>query len=299
MNHIRKITLDPILIYERARQAAAQTSPCRLCPHHCGVLRSEGEKGNCGIADAVLVSSVMPHHGEESCISGSKGSGTIFFAGCNLDCIFCQNYDISQLREGKEITIRELASAMLYLQEIGCHNVNWVTPSHVVPQILESLAVAVENGFRLRIVYNSGGYDSADTLKLLEGIVDIYMPDFKYWDSNVAGKLSGASDYPEIARNALREMHRQVGDLVIDENGLALCGLLVRHLVLPDGLAGTASIMKFLAEEISPQTVVNIMAQYHPCFKAHEYGSLNQPLSYLEFLEARRQAQKAGITRFA
>lgn len=299
MNHIRKIALDPNLIHKRARLAAAQTSPCRLCPHHCGVLRSEGEKGNCGIAGAVLVSSVMPHHGEESCISGSKGSGTIFFAGCNLDCIFCQNYDISQLREGKEITIRELASAMLYLQEIGCHNVNWVTPSHVVPQILESLAVAVENGFRLRIVYNSGGYDSADTLKLLEGIVDIYMPDFKYWDSNVAGKLSGASDYPEIARNALREMHRQVGDLVIDENGLALCGLLVRHLVLPDRLAGTASIMKFLAEEISPQTVVNIMAQYHPCFKAHEYDSLNQPLSYLEFLEARRQAQKAGITRFA
>jgi len=245
------------------------------------------------------VASVMPHHGEERCLSGMRGSGTIFFAGCNLSCVFCQNSDLSHDREGEKLSTRELAEAMFYLQEIDCHNLNLVTPTHVVPQILESLALAVDWGFHLPIVYNSGGYESIETLQLLDGIVDIYMPDFKYWDEDAAERLSGARDYPEIARLAVREMHRQVGDLVVDDSGLAIRGLLVRHLVLPDGLAGTEPIVNFLAQEISPNTYVNIMGQYRPHFRAYEHASLKRAVTYEELSNARQQASDAGLTRMA
>lgn len=299
MNSIRKPALNPDLIRLRAHCALAYFSPCRLCPHACGALRADGEIGRCGIGESVSVGAVMPHHGEERCLSGFNGSGTIFFAGCNLDCVFCQNYDLSQLVNGKILSLRELASAMTFLQELECHNVNWVTPTHVIPQILQSLAYAVEDGFTLPIVYNSGGYDSVEILKLLDGIVDIYMPDFKYWDSETAERFSGARDYPEAARNALREMYRQVGDLQIDDNGLATRGLLVRHLVLPGDLAGTASVMRFLAEEISPNTFINVMGQYHPCYRAKDIAPLDRPLFSEELLQVRQQARKAGLSRFS
>lgn len=299
MNNRRRFPLDSGLVQVRAAMAKEMVVSCRLCPHQCGVNRFDNRKGKCGIGNTVLVASVMPHHGEERCLSGMSGSGTIFFSGCNLDCIFCQNSDLSHDREGIKLSAHELAEAMLYLQEIDCHNLNLVTPTHVVPQILESMVLAVDRGFHLPIVYNSGGYESIETLRLLEGIVDIYMPDFKYWDEETAERLSSARDYPEIARLTVREMYRQVGDLVIDDSGLAIRGLLVRHLVLPDGLAGTESIVNFLAQEISPNTYVNIMGQYRPHFRAYEHASLKRAVTYEEICLARQFAREAGLHRFA
>ncbi|MFB3785740.1 MAG: radical SAM protein [bacterium] len=291
--------MDRNLIKERARGAWDLADPCRLCPRRCGVRRQEDEKGVCGTGRAAKVSSYFPHHGEERCLRGTRGSGTIFFAGCNLGCIFCQNYELSQLGEGREAVPQSLAAVMLYLQEAECHNLNLVTPSHVVPQILDALALAVEQGFNLPVVYNSGGYDSVETLALLEGIVDIYMPDFKYWDSTVAERLSGAGDYPETARRAVREMHRQTGDLMLDEKGIAVRGLLVRHLVLPNGLAGTWEVMRFLADEISSDTFVNVMGQYHPCWRARMVEEINRPVRLEEILHARQEAVTLGLRRFA
>jgi len=244
-----------------------------------------------------MVSSYGPHFGEEAPLVGRHGSGTIFFTNCNLRCLFCQNYSISQLGEGQKVSKEELAYMMLSLQAKGCHNINLVSPTHVVPQILEALELAVESGLHLPLVYNSGGYDSVETLRILDGIVDIYMPDMKYDDEETARELSGIENYPEINKSAIKEMHRQTGDLEINEEGVAQRGLLVRHLVLPHGLAGTKGIVNFLSQEISRNTYVNIMSQYDPCHKVFQIPSLGRRISSVEFREALSLAQEAGLSR--
>jgi len=244
-----------------------------------------------------VVSSYNPHFGEEDPLVGRGGSGTIFFAWCNLKCQYCQNYDISQLGHGREVEPEALASMMLWLQEHGCHNINFVSPTHVVPQILAGLLLAAQAGLRLPLVYNTGGYDSLNTLTLLDGVVDIYMPDMKYADAEIAERYSKVKNYPAVNQAAVREMHRQVGDLVIDEDGVAQRGLLVRHLVLPGGLAGTAEIVRFLAEEISLNTYLNVMAQYRPCYRADRFPELNRSLTAEEYAEAVSLALQAGLTR--
>jgi putative pyruvate formate lyase activating enzyme len=228
---------------------------------------------------------------------GRRGSGTIFFTHCNLYCIFCQNYEISHGGEGEEVSVADLAAMMLSLQQRGCHNLNFVTPSHQVYQILAALSLAIAGGLNLPLVYNTGGYDAVETLRLLDGVMDIYMPDFKFWDPKVAADLCQAENYPEMARRALKEMHRQVGDLVLDDTGVARRGLLVRHLALPGGLAGTRELMEFLAREISPDTYVNVMGQYRPCGRASAHPLLRQPLSAEEHAEAQGLAREAGLTR--
>lgn len=285
------------LLKEKIAAAYDILNQCNLCPHNCLVDRHHGERGLCRTGDLPVVSSYGPHFGEEDPLVGSRGSGTIFFTHCNLYCIFCQNYEISHGGQGEEVTIEDLAAMMLSLQKRGCHNINFVTPSHQVYQILAALLLAIGGGLKVPLVYNTGGYDAVDTLKLLDGVVDIYMPDFKFWDPAVAAQLCQAEDYPEIARQALKEMHRQVGDLVMDEHGVARRGLLVRHLVLPDGLAGTRECMEFLAKEISPHTYVNVMGQYRPCGRAYEHPSLSKFLTSLEHHEAMRLAREAGLTR--
>jgi len=270
---------------------------CRLCPRECGVSRLSNEKGFCRIGRDAVVASYGPHFGEEGPLVGKNGSGTIFFAGCNLLCIFCQNYDISHERDGVVFSAEDLAEAMLALQKKGCHNINFVTPSHVVPQILVALDQAIEGGLKVPLVYNSGGYDKVETLAILDGVFDIYMPDFKFWDQKVAEDLCRASDYPERARNALKEMHRQTGDLVVDDDGIAQRGLLIRHLVLPDGLAGTREIMHFVAQELSPNSYVNVMNQYRPCGQADKIVSLSRHVTDEEYRVALRIATEQGVTR--
>jgi len=280
----------------RAREAMGRLRCCTICPRLCRVDRTQGQRGFCRTLDVPFVSSWGPHFGEERPLVGRHGSGTIFFGQCNLRCLYCQNWSISQLGEGAQMSTRRLAELMLELQGLGCHNINLVTPTHQVPMILQALVEASREGLRLPIVYNTGGYESIETLRLLEGIVDIYMPDFKYWDPQVAKELSKAEDYPQVAREALKEMHRQVGDLVIKE-GVAVRGLLVRHLVLPGGLAGTPEVMRFIAQELSPNTYVNVMAQYYPCYKAFEHPPLDRRLSPQEYKDAVEAALRAGLKR--
>lgn len=287
-------SLDTDVIRARAEAAWELASPCRLCPRACGVGRREGDKGVCRTGQQAVLSSYGPHFGEEKPLTGRRGSGTIFFSYCNLQCLYCQNYEISQLGEGREVSDLILAQAMLTLQDWGCHNINLVSPTHVVPQFLSALATAAELGLRLPIVYNTGGYDAVDTLRLLDGIVDIYMPDMKYAEAEAGRGLSGVEDYPVMNRLAVKEMHRQVGDLVI-ENGLAVRGLLVRHLVLPEGLAGTEEVIRFLAAEVSPNTYVNIMGQYRPCYRAREHPRLRRALRGDEYRRAREMAAGAGL----
>ncbi|MGQ9546394.1 MAG: radical SAM protein [Dehalococcoidia bacterium] len=282
---------------ERVEGALSLLESCSVCPRRCAVNRLAGETGKCRTPREALVSSYGPHFGEEAPLVGKHGSGTIFFTNCNLRCVFCQNYSISQLGEGYQVSKEELAYMMLSLQARGCHNINLVSPTHVVPQILEALEIAAQSGLYLPLVYNSGGYDSVDTLRVLDGIVDIYMPDMKYDDERIARELSGVEDYPEINRAAVKEMHRQVGDLKINEEGVAQRGLLVRHLVLPDGLAGTKEIMLFLSKEISRDTYVNVMAQYRPCYRAWEIPGLGRPISSAEFYEALSLARQVGLGR--
>jgi putative pyruvate formate lyase activating enzyme len=269
-------------------------NPCVLCPRRCKVRRDKGEIGFCGITDKPIVSSAGPHFGEESILVGQGGSGTIFFAGCNLGCVFCQNFDISHYRSGQEVTIEELAQSMLHLQSYGCSNINFVTPTHVAPAIAAALELARKKGLTLPTVYNCGGYDSVETLKILDGFMDIYMPDMKYSDSAVAKQLSSAADYPEVNREVVKEMHQQVGDLQI-EKGLATRGLLVRHLVLPENLAGSFEIIDFLAEEISPKTAINVMDQYRPCYKAHLHPRINRRPTFEEIESVRRYAIEKGL----
>ncbi|MCX6670053.1 MAG: radical SAM protein [Methanothrix sp.] len=281
----------------RARQAVARLESCQICPRHCRVDRLKDEKGFCRIGRLSRVASYTPHFGEEAPLVGRGGSGTIFFAGCNLSCVFCQNYDISQMDQGQDVPAEVLARMMLRLRDSGCHNINFVTPTHVVPQILEALVLAGEEGLNIPLVYNSGGYDSAETLRLLDGIFDIYMPDMKYGSDELAIKYSHAPKYTEYAKSAIREMHRQVGDLVMDEDGIAVRGLLVRHLVLPEGSAGTAEVARFLSQEISKNTYLNIMAQYRPEYNACGYPELDRSITLQEYSEAVRLAAAAGLSR--
>ncbi|MBS3957579.1 MAG: radical SAM protein [Clostridiales bacterium] len=283
----------------RAAEALAGLRECRACPHECAVDRTAGERGVCRAGALACVSSAGPHFGEEGPLVGRGGSGTVFFAWCNLHCVFCQNYDISQLGHGEDVTASELADIFLGVQRAGCENVNLVSPTHFAPQILEALDVAASRGLDLPLVWNTGGYESLATLALLDGVVDVYMPDLKYADPATAARLSGAADYPERAFAALREMHRQVGDLTLDERGIARRGLLVRHLALPAGLAGTPEVMAFLAEEISRDTYVNVMDQYRPCHRAGEHPELRRRITAEEYADAVAAARAAGLHRFA
>ena len=270
---------------------------CRLCPRRCEVDRIAGQVGVCNTASRVIVASYNPHFGEEAPLVGHHGSGTIFISHCNLLCNFCQNYDISHEGAGSEIENVDLASMMLSLQQAGCHNINFVTPSHVVPQILAAVEIAAKKGLCLPLVYNTSGFDRVETLKLLDGIVDIYMPDFKFWDSQIALEACNAPEYPDVAKRAMIEMHRQVGDLVLNQEGIAEHGLLIRHLVLPNGLADTEQVMTFIAREVSPNSYVNIMFQYRPCGKASETKALDAYPTQDDFNLAVRAARDAGIQR--
>jgi putative pyruvate formate lyase activating enzyme len=285
-------------LHRRAQAALDLLRSCRTCPRHCQINRQENNLGTCRIGRFARVTSCGPHHGEEDCLRGWRGSGTIFFSGCNLLCVFCQNWEISHECEGEIVSPERLAEMMLELQAQGCHNINWVTPTHVVPQALEALAIAAEHGLRLPIVFNTGGYDSVVTLHLLDGVVDIYMPDFKFWEPDTAQRLAHASDYPEVARAAIKEMHRQVGALQLDENGLARRGVLVRHLVMPGDLAGTREIAGWLAKELSPDTYINVMDQYHPAGDALRHGDIARLITAAEFRDAVGEARRAGLHRF-
>ena len=282
----------------RVEQAYQHLEDCDLCARYCHMNRRETIKGAvCRTGERAVVNSFGPHHGEEDPLRGTNGSGTIFFSWCNLRCVFCQNWEISHKGMGREVEPDELADMMLNLQERGCHNINFVTPSHVVAQIIAAVDIAAQKGLRLPLVYNTGGYDSPEALALLDGIIDIYMPDMKYGDSAIARKYSKVRNYVEINFAAVREMHRQVGDLQLDSNGIALRGLLVRHLVLPDLLAGSETILAFLADEISTSTYLNLMDQYHPCYRADENPPLDRCLTTAEFNEALQLTKKYGITR--
>ena len=290
-------TFEAGLLSKKIDTANTTLSACNLCPRKCGVNRISGETGICKTGNHARVSSYNPHFGEEAPLVGSHGSGTIFFTHCNLMCLFCQNYDISHDGHGREVSCEQIAAVMLALQKQGCHNINFVTPSHVVPQILSAVGIAVQNGLSVPLVYNTGGYDRVETLKLLEGVFDIYMPDFKFWDPEIAASACDARNYPDVARRALIEMHRQVGDLAINKNGIAQRGLLIRHLVLPQGLAGTREVMRFIATKISPNSYVNIMSQYRPCGRAAEINGLATYPSRTDFQAAVKAAKQVGITR--
>ncbi|NSW82030.1 MAG: radical SAM protein [Syntrophothermus sp.] len=270
---------------------------CNTCPHHCEVDRLAGERGFCRTGSNPVVASYGPHFGEESVLVGSKGSGTIFFTYCVMRCVFCQNFEISQLGEGEEITTEALADIMISLQRRGCHNINLVSPTHVIPMIVEAVYLAVPKGLAVPLVYNTGGYEDVATLKLLDSIIDIYMPDVKFADNQKARKYTGCRSYFDVAKAAIREMHRQVGDLKIDSQGLAVKGLLVRHLVLPNNLADSEAVLKFLAEDISPNTVVNIMAQYHPAYRTSHYPELARRIRREEYAHVVEFARALGMDR--
>jgi putative pyruvate formate lyase activating enzyme len=283
----------------RASEAWRHMEDCDLCARYCRVNRMETIKGAvCRTGERAVVHSHGPHHGEEDPLRGWNGSGTIFFSWCNLRCVYCQNWDISQKGCGRDVGPGELARMMLELQAKGCHNINFVSPSHVVAQIIDAVTIAAKGGLELPLVYNTGGYDSLEGLRLLDGIIDIYMPDMKYADSTKAHHFSHVRNYVEINRAAVREMHRQVGDLAIDENGIARRGLLVRHLVLPENVSGTDEVLAFLAEEISPDTYVNVMDQYRPCYRAEENPPLDRRITRGEFDQAKVRAADLGLHRF-
>ena len=300
-------TFEPVYLRNNVRDGLARRveralkllQSCTACPRNCRVNRLEEKFAVCKTGRHAVVSSHFPHHGEEDCLRGGRGSGTIFFTGCNLRCVFCQNFDISWQVRGTPAPPRELAAMMLELQAQGCHNINLVTPEHVAPQIVQALPFAIEEGLRLPLVYNTSAYDSLESLALLDGLVDIYMPDFKYWDAEMARKYSRAPDYPEVARRAIKEMYRQVGNLVIDDNGLARRGLLVRHLVMPEEVAGTRAVMQWIADELSPETYVNIMAQYHPAGKVSrsDHAEINRRVTPAEYERALDAAWRAGLKR--
>ncbi|MDI3548365.1 MAG: putative pyruvate formate lyase activating enzyme [Halanaerobiales bacterium] len=282
---------------KRAEKAYEILKDCVLCPHHCHVDRTKDELGYCRTGNDIKVASYGPHFGEETPLVGLRGSGTIFFSQCNLRCVFCQNYDISHLGEGEEVTVKELAEIMLFLQKRGCHNINFVTPSHMIHALLAATLEACETGLKVPLVYNSGGYDDVNALKLLDGVIDIYMPDIKYADEKVALNYSRIPKYFTIVKKAIKEMHRQVGDLKI-ENKIAVKGLIIRHLILPEDLAGTREIMEFISKEISPDSYINIMEQYYPAYKASEYEPLNRRITGDEYDKALEIAREAGLRRF-
>jgi len=287
-------------LYRRSREAIRLLQNCKVCPRDCEVNRLENEMALCKTGRHAIVSSAFPHFGEEDCLRDTNGSGTIFFSMCNLKCVFCQNHDISQEGEGVEVTPEQLALTMVDLQKQGCHNINFVTPEHVVPQILEALPLTVQLGLRIPLVYNTGAYDSMDSMRLMDGVVDIYMPDFKYWSADLAKKYLIAKDYPDAARQVIGEMHRQVGDLVFDENGLARRGVLVRYLVMPDAVKDAHHIMRHLAQEVSPHTYINVMSQYRPAGKVgtEKYPEINRKITHEEVEATITVAQKEGLYRF-
>jgi putative pyruvate formate lyase activating enzyme len=269
---------------------------CEICPRRCKVNRLKDEKGFCKTGLKPKVCSFLPHHGEEPAISGERGSGTIFFSNCNMGCVYCQNYEFSQLGQGREVEAEELADFMLQLQKMGCHNINLVTPTHVMPQILKALDMAIAAGLKIPIVYNTGGYELAEVIKLLEGIVDIYLPDMRYADSDMAIKYSSAPDYPKYNQDALKEMHRQVGIAEIDNHGIIKRGVIIRHLVLPDKIAGTDKIMRFIAQELSPDSYISLMSQYRPCYQANKFKEISRRLRAEEYEEAKEAMQKYGLS---
>ncbi len=282
-------------LQSRVEAAYKLLESCRVCPRECGVNRLKDDKlGFCRSGLDPMISSVSPHHGEEPPLSGTKGSGTIFFSNCNLRCVYCQNYPISQMGNGMKRTPGELACQMVWLQEEGCHNLNLVTPTHFMPQILKAIGIARERGFHLPIIYNTSGYESTEALLLLDGIVDIYLPDMRYSEDTAALKYSVAPHYPEINRAAVREMYRQVGNLALDE-GLAKRGLIIRHLVLPGGVSGTGGVMKFLSEEISKDVYISLMSQYFPAYRAKEFKEINRRITSTEYEEARRIMEQYGL----
>ena len=296
--HPSYLNLTKKELNQRIEKLFAILEKCEICPRKCRVNRLKNEKtGFCRLGYLPMVSAFHPHFGEESVLVGTQGSGTIFFTSCNLACIYCQNFEISQLRVGEEVSFERLAEMMIELQNQGCHNINLVTPTPQVPQIVKALSLAIEKGLKLPLVYNTSSYDSLEVLKLLDGIVDIYMPDAKYSDDKIAIKYSLAPNYFEIMKKAIKEMHRQVGDLILDKNGVAIRGLLVRHLVLPNNLAGTKEIVEFLAKEVSKNTFLNIMDQYFPYFRTQEFPEINRPITQKEFEEAIFLAKKAGLKR--
>ncbi len=282
---------------ERVEEAYAILENCELCPRKCGVNRRKGEKGFCRASLQAAVFSAHPHFGEEKSLVGDEGSGTIFFAHCNLRCVFCQNWEISQEGNGEEKSDEELAEMMIRLQKMGCHNINLVTPTHVMPNILGATRIAFQKGLRLPLVYNTSGYERLEMLKLLDGIVDIYLPDMKYMDGEMADKYSsGARDYPEVTMAAILEMNRQVGKLLVDEDGFALRGLIIRHLVMPNRVAGSEPFVRWVAENLPKDTYVNIMAQYRPEYKAGEHPEIDRPITPDEFLAAMKEAEDCGLT---
>ena len=290
-------TLQNGELKDKASALTGLLSNCDICPRKCGVDRIAGEVGNCGVGERVWVSTYGPHHGEEDPLRGVYGSGTIFFSGCNLNCLYCQNADISQKLTGVELSNRELADLMLELQGMACHNINLVSPTHVVPQIVESIFLAAADGLTLPIVYNSGGYDSLQTLHYLNGIIDIYMPDMKYSDEKVGRDFSDIPSYPAVNQAAVLEMHHQVGDLIITIGGVAERGLLIRHLVLPNDLAGSQQILRFIAEKISLNTYLNIMDQYSPSHQAYLKNEINRRITRTEYQDIVHYAESLGMTR--
>lgn len=282
---------------QRIEQAYAIFEDCQLCPRRCGVNRKKGERGFCRAPYRPVIFSAQPHFGEEVPLVGKNGSGTIFFSNCNLRCIFCQNWPISHEGKGKELQDEDLANMMIHLQKIGCHNINLVTPTHVMPNILNATRIAFKKGLRLPLVYNTSGYERLEILKILDGIVDIYMPDMKYMDADYAEKYSsGASDYPEVTKRAIIEMNRQVGELQVNKRGIATRGLIIRHLVMPNRVAGTEKLVRWMAEALPKSTYVNIMAQYHVNYKAFDYPEIARGITVQEFLEAMEWAEKYGLT---
>lgn len=295
-SYLEKLTIKDLR--ERADALLQLLSECRICPNECSVNRTEGEEGiYCHSTNEIKISSYAPHFGEEPPLVGFSGSGTIFFTNCNLSCVFCQNYDISQFGHGSTVSIEQLSEFMITLQNRGCHNINLVTPTHFVPQIISALAIAVEKGLEIPIVYNCGGYESVETLKLLEDIVDIYMPDIKYSNNETASQLSGIKNYWDVAQSAVIEMHRQVGDLHINRRGIAKRGLLIRYLVLPNDLAGSEKVIDFVADRISKDTYINIMDQYYPAYKANSFNELNRRITNDEYDRVIEYARRKCLTR--
>jgi len=282
-------------LLKTAESAFKMLGSCRICPRKCGVNRLKNEKGYCKTGLLAKVCSFMPHHGEEPPISGRRGSGTIFFSHCNMRCVYCQNYEFSQLGEGREVAFEELAAFMIKLQEEGCHNINLVTPTHVMPQILKALCIAVKDGLRLPLVYNTGGYELTGSIRLLEGIVDIYLPDMRYADSASSIKYSDAEDYPKYNREAVKEMHRQVGIAQMDKEGIISKGMIIRHLVLPGNISGTEKIMKFISKDISRDSYISLMSQYFPVFKAKDMVEVSRRLTAGEYEAAIESMHKHGL----
>jgi len=269
---------------------------CCICPRSCKVNRLKNDRGFCKTGLRPRVCSFMPHHGEEPPISGSQGSGTIFFSHCNMACIYCQNYEFSQLGEGREVGFEELAEFMLQLQNMDCHNINLVTPTHIMPQILKALSIAIPKGLKLPIVYNTGGYELPEMIKILDGIVDIYLPDMRYADNNMAIKYSAAPDYPKYNQETLREMHRQVGIAKMNNEGIIKRGVIIRHLVLPNNISGTDKLMEFIARELSKDTYISLMSQYFPCYRATQFKEISRRISYQEYQDAKMSMQRYGLS---